>query len=101
VLTSSNDKTARLWDAETGKQLRQFAGHTAFLANVTFSPDGNTMLTSSGDATAMLWDVRSGERLRQFSGHADTVNMAVFSPDGKRILTMTWSDSYAATFTGT
>src|SRR4051812_24768173 len=40
VLTASFDKTARLWDATTGKELRQFKGHTNYVTSAVFSSDG-------------------------------------------------------------
>src|SRR6187397_2160189 len=40
LLTGSRDKTAKLWDAETGKEIRSFAGHSAEVYGVAFSPDG-------------------------------------------------------------
>ncbi len=40
VLTSSRDCTARLWDTDTGKEIRKFAGHFDDVTNAAFSPDG-------------------------------------------------------------
>ena len=55
VLTGSEDGTARLWDAETGREIRRFGGHSRGLTSVAFSPDGTRVLTGSGDNTARLW----------------------------------------------
>jgi WD40 repeat protein len=57
VVTSSDDRTARLWDAATGKELHRFIGHTDEVRTVAFSPDGNYILTASHDGTARLWRV--------------------------------------------
>ncbi len=40
VLTGSDDKTARLWETATGRQIRPLRGHTGWVAAVAFSPDG-------------------------------------------------------------
>ncbi|PIU86675.1 MAG: hypothetical protein COS67_01255, partial [Deltaproteobacteria bacterium CG06_land_8_20_14_3_00_44_19] len=40
ALSGSYDKTMRLWDIKTGKELRSFAGHTSPVFSVAFSPDG-------------------------------------------------------------
>ena len=45
VLTGSEDKTARLWDAQSGKALRTFTGHSDEVTSVAFSPDGKQVLT--------------------------------------------------------
>ena len=47
VLTGSRDKTARLWDAATGNEIRAFKGHEHFVLSVAFSPDGARVLTGS------------------------------------------------------
>jgi len=55
VLTSSDDSTLRLWDADTGKELRKYEGHAAPVACVTFFPDGKRIVSGSGDHTARIW----------------------------------------------
>jgi WD40 repeat protein len=87
VLTGSDDNTARLWDAATGKEIRAFKGHKESVHSVAFSPDGTRVLTGSMDSTARLWDVATGEELRAFRGHESWVLSATFSPDGARVMT--------------
>jgi WD40 repeat protein/DNA-binding SARP family transcriptional activator len=82
AVTGSWDKTARLWDARTGKEIRQFLGHTDCVDIVAFSPDGSQILTSGCDGITKLWDTISGAELRRFDGAA-----AVYSADGKAVLT--------------
>ena len=87
VLTGSADKTARLWDAQTGRELRRFEGHTELVLSVAFSPDGRRVLTGSKDTTARLWDAQTGQKLRRFVGHTEPVRSVAFSPDGRLVLT--------------
>jgi hypothetical protein len=56
VLTGSEDKTARLWEAATGKRLATL-NHDGSVEAVAFSPDGRQVVTGSKDKTARLWDV--------------------------------------------
>jgi len=61
VLTGSADRTARLFDAQTGTCDRLFEGHTGHIFTTAFSPDGKQVLTASGDRTARLFSVETGE----------------------------------------
>ena len=77
VLTGSWDGTARLWDAQTGRELQSFtSAYHANIEGVAFSPDGKYVLTGSADNAARLWDARSGQQLHIFVGH----NSYVTSP---------------------
>ena len=85
ILTASADKTAKLWDAASGKLIASF-DHKDSVYDAAFSPDGARILTASADKTAKLWDAASGRLIGLFD-HQDEVNDAAFSPDGARILT--------------
>jgi RNA polymerase sigma factor (sigma-70 family) len=86
TLSSSEDKTVRLWDVETGQELRRFEGHTDRVFSVACSPDGRRALSGSADGTARLWDLDTGKELRQLTGHGGAVVGVAFSLDGKRAL---------------
>jgi WD40 repeat protein len=77
----------RLWELNTGKELRHFEGHSSFIRSMVFSPDGRQILTGSDDKTARLWDPATGKELRRFNGHNDAVCCVGFSPDGHQIIT--------------
>ncbi|WP_414574339.1 WD40 repeat domain-containing protein, partial [Nostoc sp. CCY 9925] len=60
IVTASFDKTARVWDSTTGKQLVQLKGHQDWVINASFSPDGKQIVTASADKTARVWDSTTG-----------------------------------------
>ncbi len=62
-------------------------GHTYFVENACFSPDGQKVLTASADQTAKIWDAESGTLLANLKGHTAAVGCARFSPNGKKIVT--------------
>src|SRR5262249_40530170 len=63
--THPEAKTLRLWDVESGKELRQFVGHTGSVSFAVFTTGGGRAL-SSGDGTIRLWDVETGKELHCF-----------------------------------
>jgi WD40 repeat protein len=90
VVTASNDKDARLWDAQTGQSLKVLSGHTGPLFSATFAPEpyGARVLTSSADHTARIWDAGTGKQLAVFRGHTGDVTAAMFGADGQQVLTV-------------
>ncbi|MFH1378538.1 MAG: protein kinase [Planctomycetota bacterium] len=86
LVTASRDKTAIVWNLETGNQTI-LSGHEGYVHDAKFSPDGTIIATASSDNDAGLWNARTGERLRILSGHTRPVSTVRFSSDGKRVLT--------------
>ena len=62
VVTASYDKTARLWDAATGKAIAVLGGHDGPVYSTVFSPDGRRVVTASHDMTARVWDAATGRQ---------------------------------------
>jgi WD40 repeat protein/serine/threonine protein kinase/tetratricopeptide (TPR) repeat protein len=87
IATASEDGTARLWDAATGRTIGQPMEHSDLVNSVAFSPDGKMIITGSWDRTARLWDASTGLPLGPPIKHPDAVRLAAFSPDGRTIVT--------------
>lgn len=55
--SSGEDKTVRLWDATTGREVLRLRGHADQCGCVAFSPDGRRLASGADDTTALVWDV--------------------------------------------
>ena len=87
IATASWDRTARVWDAATGKEITTFRGHADVVRAAAFSPDGAHVITASRDKTVRIWDASTGQEIMVLRGHNAEVTSAAFTPDGTRIVT--------------
>ena len=91
---SERDRTVRVWDLETGKEMRRFRPNSGFVRAVDFSPDGQYVLSGTWNSvdggTLQLWHIESGRLERRFYGHSDIVTEVRFSPDGTHIVSASW-----------
>jgi WD40 repeat protein len=91
ISTTSEDKTARIWESSTGKQLHALVGHTEAVSSAVFSPDGTHIVTVGLDNTVRVWNAMTGESIHAFSD-VGRVMYAGFSSDGTRIVAPTLDD---------
>ncbi|KAL7422470.1 hypothetical protein Q5752_003118 [Cryptotrichosporon argae] len=71
LITGSYDHTARVWNLNTGEEVRVLRGHTRAVRAVQF--DQMLLFTGSMDGTVRMWNWRAGECLRVLEGHTDGV----------------------------
>jgi WD40 repeat protein len=82
-----------LWDAATGKLLRQFGAEGAnYDSRVCFSPDGNILITSRGEDALFgtcipvsFWDAQSGQLIRRHKLDPGPSWSFCLSADGKHL----------------
>ena len=86
IVTTSSDETARLWDADSGKFVREFKGHKYAVLCAEFSKDGQWLVTGGEDNSARVWNVETAASLLTLSGHTASVTSVAFSPDLARVI---------------
>ncbi|KAG7428037.1 Vegetative incompatibility protein HET-E-1 [Fusarium oxysporum f. sp. raphani] len=85
VASASDDKTARIWNVETGECKQVLKGHSDSVNSVVFSHDSKMVASASDDKTARIWNVETGECKQVLKGHSDRVYSVVFSHDSKMV----------------
>jgi len=82
ALSGSWDRTLRLWDMTTGKEIRAFTGHDGWIYSIAVSPDGKTAASCYRTGFCKIWDIASGKEIQTIRG----VYPVTFSPDGELLV---------------
>jgi WD40 repeat protein len=83
LISGSGDGLIRVWDAETGKELRRLGGHKGGVLALSLARDGRTLASGGADQAARLWDLRAGKELRVLRRERRDVAAVALSPDGR------------------
>lgn len=69
MLTSSEDKTVKIWFVNNCAFEKQLDGHTDTVTSAVFSPDGKRVLTTSSDKSAVIWMLDTGGKEKCLTQH--------------------------------
>lgn len=86
IVTASRDKTARVWDVDTGRELQRLSGHAESVVSASFGPDGTQVITVSEDRTARIWNVHTGDEQKRIYINDNGVLSVWIGSDGVQIL---------------
>lgn len=87
LISSSEDKSVRLWLLDSYTALVSYKGHNQPVWDVKFSPLGHYFATASHDQTARLWATDHIYPLRIFAGHINDVDCVEFHPNSSYVFT--------------
>ncbi|KAG1827481.1 WD40-repeat-containing domain protein [Suillus subaureus] len=96
LVTVAQDKTLRVWDLDTGKQVGEpLLGHDDGICSVAGSPDGRWIVSGSRNGRILVWEVATNKReLRRvpisFKGAALSL---IFAPDSETFASTTWDST--------
>lgn len=86
IATSSQDKTAKLWDSQDLKLIGVFRGHRRGVWSVRFSPVDQIVVTNAADCTIRLWNLTDMTCLKSFEGHECSVLRVEFISNGMQLM---------------
>jgi WD40 repeat protein len=86
IVTASEDKTLKLWEASSGRLLRTMVGHAQYAQTASFSPDAHEIISAAWDSSVKIWDPQTGRMLKSLEdprGTSYQINVASYCPDGR------------------
>ena len=89
IVTADKDGTAIIWNAATGRLVRELPRSAEEVESAAFSPDGTKVVTANKDGSAIVWEAATDKRITALGipGHIGAFDSAAFSPDGTKVLT--------------
>ena len=87
LVTTSEDRSVRLWEVPSGRRVATFHGHADFVQAVAFRPDGRELATGSVDGSVKVWNLHTSRPV-VFDGHSGWVESLAFRRDGRRIVSL-------------
>ncbi|MEJ7647247.1 MAG: caspase family protein [Chryseolinea sp.] len=63
VATGSKDKSLKLWELSTGREVRSFLGHEASVTSAAFTSDRKYLISGSNDKSVRMWQVKDGKEV--------------------------------------
>jgi WD40 repeat protein len=76
-VSASLDTTLKVWDLDTGEDLRTLAGHEAAVEAVAITSDGRRAVSGSTDNTLRVWDLETAEPIAMASLPAEVASLAL------------------------
>src|SRR5262249_5605900 len=70
LVTGSREKTIRIWDVATCKQINVLTGSNGLIRSLSFSPDGKLLASASEDGKVRLWDLTAAREMRSWEGES-------------------------------
>jgi WD40 repeat protein len=89
LLTGGEDRSVRLWDLATGKELKRFTGHegSGAIRSVAFSADSQKAASADANGQEFVWGVENLQIHRSLHvGGNPAIEGAAFAPDGQSVL---------------
>jgi WD40 repeat protein len=79
IATGSKDKSIKLWEISTGREIRSFLGHEMTVTSIEFSSDGKYIISGSYDKSVKIWEVNTGKEYYSITSE-DAITDVAFDP---------------------
>jgi WD40 repeat protein len=87
IVSGSEDKTVRVWDAVTGQEVLKLEGNSAKVSSVCMPADGSRIVSGDADGMMRVWDAMTGqEMLKTRVLNLKAINSVCIAPNGELIV---------------
>jgi WD40 repeat protein len=90
------DGSVRLWDVETGKEVRRLLDEPCWVKGVCFANGGKELLAwgrfglFGSRGSLSLWEIATGKEIPRFPAELGFVDVCAWTPDGKTLAFVDW-----------
>jgi WD40 repeat protein len=81
-IVGNDDYTVSVWSS-VGEELMNLTGHSGYVFDVAWSPDGRHLLSGSEDGNLILYSAEDGKRVRTLTGHGSRVYSVAFAANSE------------------
>ena len=89
-ITGSDDKTLKVWDMATGKQMLVLEGHSDKVNSVVINNNDQFAASASSDKTIRVWNLLNGVQIQALKGHTEFIVALAISSDNNFIVSGSW-----------
>ncbi len=82
IVSGSEDKTIKLWEVSSGREIRTYNGHQKGVNDVLFTPNDEQLISASKDGKIYFWDVITGNIIKSYHQPEENIMRLALSPDG-------------------
>jgi WD40 repeat protein/energy-coupling factor transporter ATP-binding protein EcfA2 len=86
IISGSDDKTIKVWNARTGELLNTLEGHHGEVSSVAWDHTSSKIVSGSYDHTVGIWDAETGDLLHALKGHSGKVSSVSWNHDSSKIV---------------
>lgn len=87
LASAGMDRTVRIWDPASKKQVKSFGPFPGWMGSLAFSPDGQLLAVAGSDQRVTLFETTNWEEINTLKGHNDEIWSLLFSTDGQTLIT--------------
>jgi WD40 repeat protein len=89
LASAGDDRTVKIWDADSGRLLRTLDGHAGEVTGVAWGPDGRALVSVGWDGLVNLWDPDGQDHAaRGVCSHGGPVRRLCWDATGTRLASL-------------